>query len=344
MTALVVLEHARARPTSSTVPSAAAAVGESGAGPRARRARSRCASSSKRCSSSPANDAAVALARARRRHRRPAFVATDERQGRGLGLTNTHFANPHGLDEPGHYTSAADLATLGTHRDGEPRLPAHRGDAERHAPVPGRPVTSRCRARTSCSARTRASRASRPAGPTRRATASSRPPSAAASSSFGGDPGHRQREGALHAEREAARLGVRALPADAARPRPGRRSARSRSPTTSTAIQWPRWPRRRSALVFDLGGDVQRRYELRASVSAPVTAGQVLGSVTVVQGDRVLAQVPVRGGGRCAGPGLLGAGGDLVHADVAIDVRTGVLVRGRTGDGDRLETEWMHDR
>ena len=30
-----------------------------------------------------------------------------------LGLQNTHFANPHGLDEPGLYTSAYDIALLG---------------------------------------------------------------------------------------------------------------------------------------------------------------------------------------------------------------------------------------
>jgi D-alanyl-D-alanine carboxypeptidase len=29
-----------------------------------------------------------------------------------LGLSHTHFANPHGLDAPGHHTSAADLAAL----------------------------------------------------------------------------------------------------------------------------------------------------------------------------------------------------------------------------------------
>lgn len=29
-----------------------------------------------------------------------------------LGLNNTHFANPHGLDEDGHYTSAYDLAVM----------------------------------------------------------------------------------------------------------------------------------------------------------------------------------------------------------------------------------------
>jgi D-alanyl-D-alanine carboxypeptidase (penicillin-binding protein 5/6) len=29
-----------------------------------------------------------------------------------MGLYHTHYANAHGLDEPGHYTTARDLATL----------------------------------------------------------------------------------------------------------------------------------------------------------------------------------------------------------------------------------------
>lgn len=33
-------------------------------------------------------------------------------KARHLGLTNTHFANPHGLDAPGHYSTARDLAVL----------------------------------------------------------------------------------------------------------------------------------------------------------------------------------------------------------------------------------------
>src|SRR5665811_2473347 len=30
-----------------------------------------------------------------------------------LGMTHTHFTNPHGLDDPNHYTTAADFAKLG---------------------------------------------------------------------------------------------------------------------------------------------------------------------------------------------------------------------------------------
>ena len=34
---------------------------------------------------------------------------------RVLGLKNTHFVNPHGLDAPGHYSTARDLAVLGAY-------------------------------------------------------------------------------------------------------------------------------------------------------------------------------------------------------------------------------------
>ena len=29
-----------------------------------------------------------------------------------LGLKHTHYANPHGLDAPGHYSSVTDLTRL----------------------------------------------------------------------------------------------------------------------------------------------------------------------------------------------------------------------------------------
>ena len=39
-----------------------------------------------------------------------------------LGLEHTHFANPHGLDAEDHYTSAADLATLARYAMGKPEF------------------------------------------------------------------------------------------------------------------------------------------------------------------------------------------------------------------------------
>lgn len=42
----------------------------------------------------------------------PAFVELMNRKAAELGLENTHFANPSGLDAQGHYTTAYDLAML----------------------------------------------------------------------------------------------------------------------------------------------------------------------------------------------------------------------------------------
>ena len=40
------------------------------------------------------------------------FVSLMNDKAHRLGLTNTHFENPHGLDSPGHYSTAKDLALL----------------------------------------------------------------------------------------------------------------------------------------------------------------------------------------------------------------------------------------
>lgn len=60
---------------------------------------------------SSSNDAAVALAE-HDAGSEDAFVAEMNATARSLGLRHTHFANPHGLDAPGHYSSARDLARI----------------------------------------------------------------------------------------------------------------------------------------------------------------------------------------------------------------------------------------
>ncbi len=58
-----------------------------------------------------ANDAAVAAAE----HvggSLPGFVALMNETAKDLGMANSRFANPHGLDEPFHFTTARDMATL----------------------------------------------------------------------------------------------------------------------------------------------------------------------------------------------------------------------------------------
>lgn len=59
-----------------------------------------------------ADDAAYALAQALGSGSANRFVAKMNREARVLGLKNTHFENPIGLDARGHYTSARDLATM----------------------------------------------------------------------------------------------------------------------------------------------------------------------------------------------------------------------------------------
>jgi D-alanyl-D-alanine carboxypeptidase (penicillin-binding protein 5/6) len=58
-----------------------------------------------------ANDAATALAVAAAGSV-PEFVASMNRKARALGLGGTRYRNPHGLDEPGHVSTARDLAKL----------------------------------------------------------------------------------------------------------------------------------------------------------------------------------------------------------------------------------------
>lgn len=59
-----------------------------------------------------ANDAAVALAEASAGSVE-AYVERMNQKAVELGLNNTHFVNPHGLDGKEHYSSARDLALLG---------------------------------------------------------------------------------------------------------------------------------------------------------------------------------------------------------------------------------------
>jgi D-alanyl-D-alanine carboxypeptidase (penicillin-binding protein 5/6) len=59
-----------------------------------------------------ANDAAEALALHVGRGSADRFVQLMNAKAEELGLTDTHFENPHGLDEAGHVSSARDATTL----------------------------------------------------------------------------------------------------------------------------------------------------------------------------------------------------------------------------------------
>jgi serine-type D-Ala-D-Ala carboxypeptidase (penicillin-binding protein 5/6) len=68
-----------------------------------------------------ANDAAATLAQGISGSR-AAFVAEMNARARELGLRDTSFANPIGLDDPDNYSSARDLATLATALMRNPRF------------------------------------------------------------------------------------------------------------------------------------------------------------------------------------------------------------------------------
>ena len=80
---------------------------------------------------SSGNDAAVAIADAVAGDV-SSFVALMNETAAELGMTNSSFANPNGLDAEGHYSTALDMAKLGLGRGGGPHAASHRLHPERH--------------------------------------------------------------------------------------------------------------------------------------------------------------------------------------------------------------------
>ena len=110
MTVLVALEHARLGEIVTVSPQAAS-VGESSVHLRpGERLTVRDLAIAALVPS--ANDAATALAAYVGHGSISRFVALMNAKARALGLTRTHFANPHGLDTRGHFSSARDVTTL----------------------------------------------------------------------------------------------------------------------------------------------------------------------------------------------------------------------------------------
>jgi len=58
------------------------------------------------------------------------------------------------------------------------------------------------------------------------------------------------------------------------------------------------------APVFDLDGEIQRTVDLYDGVEAPVARGDKVGTLTLTQGDRLLAQVPLIAGQSVEAPGF----------------------------------------
>jgi serine-type D-Ala-D-Ala carboxypeptidase (penicillin-binding protein 5/6) len=110
MTVLLTLEHAHLNDVVTVAPEAAA-VGESSAGLQAGD-RLTVRELLEAALIQSANDAADALAVYVGHGSESRFVAMMNARARQLGLRDTHFARPDGLDAPGHYSSARDVVFL----------------------------------------------------------------------------------------------------------------------------------------------------------------------------------------------------------------------------------------
>jgi D-alanyl-D-alanine carboxypeptidase (penicillin-binding protein 5/6) len=110
MTAIVALEHASLDDVA-TVSRRTAAVGESTINLRPGE-RVTLRDLIRAALIQSANDAANAIAAFVGRGSVGRFVELMNARARRLGLSDTHFTNPDGLDAPGHYSSAADVTKL----------------------------------------------------------------------------------------------------------------------------------------------------------------------------------------------------------------------------------------
>jgi len=288
MTALVVLEGAELDEMV-TVSAEAAAVGESEAGLKAGQQVS-VRSLLEALLVHSANDAAMALAE----HVAgdvPAFVALMNEKAASLGLRDTAFKNPHGLDERGHYTSARDLATLARVAMDDPFF-----------------------AETAAAPAIRFPRAG--GGTTR--FENTNPLIGSYEGATGVKTGWTDAAGyclVASAERNGTELTAVVL---------GTPSVEARRRDAEALLNWGFDHCRplelasadetaalvavsdyvdvtvpavvaesTSAVLFDLDGPVVRHTDVRATVEAPVKAGQRLGTVSFVQNGRLIAQVPV---------------------------------------------------
>ncbi|MDO8848442.1 MAG: D-alanyl-D-alanine carboxypeptidase family protein [Coriobacteriia bacterium] len=251
------------------------------------------------------NDAALALAE----HvagDEDAFVALMNEKAVALGLSETAFTNPHGLDEDGHHTSAADLATLTTVAMADPRFAA---------------IVNMLRVNVTAGGRTTTFESSNKLlGTYEGATG--------VKTGWTSDAGY-----CLVASAQRGSVSFIAVVL-------GTSSEDARFEQARTLLDWgfAHYAETQVAAkettaglvpvtdyldrtvtakvaedavvsVFDLDGEVVSRVDMIGEVEAPVVAGQRLGTLTVVQGERLLAQVPIVAAGDVPAPDAWDAAG-----------------------------------
>lgn len=214
------------------------------------------------------------------------FVKMMNERAEELGLTHTHFTNPHGLDQEGHYTSARDLAALARAAMANEQFAALAGTDS---------VTIRSKTYENTNA-----------------LIGSYEGATGVKTGFTGDAGYcvvasAQRNGialvavVLGAESEAERFDdaealldwgfehyaiARLVTAEstAALVPVSNYLDQTVAAVVSETVAMP---------VFDLGGAITIDVTVPEEVAAPVQAGDQLGTLTVMQGTTVLAEVPL---------------------------------------------------
>jgi D-alanyl-D-alanine carboxypeptidase (penicillin-binding protein 5/6) len=299
MTALVVLDRLKLTDKVTIVPQAAA-VGESEAQLNAGDVLTVKDALSATLVKS-ANDAALALA-IRAAGSEKKFVALMNAKARELGMAGTHFANAHGLDEPGHYSTAEDIAVMSRVAMTKP---VFRDIVRRRSVRIGRGSAARALDSSNLLLGTY-------------------PGANGVKTGWTNDAGHSvvasaRRGGVslvavvLGADSDTARFeeAARLLDWGFEHYRPVRASvAGSVAGTVAVSDYIDREAlalvaRDQTATVFDLDGAVTSRTVLPDEVQAPVTRGATLGALRVTQGSRLLANVPLVADRNVAAPRFL---------------------------------------
>ncbi|PKQ38783.1 MAG: hypothetical protein CVT59_01500 [Actinobacteria bacterium HGW-Actinobacteria-1] len=298
MTAIVVLEAVSDLSEMVTVPAEAASVGEADVGLRTgQKLTVRQLLEAMLVHSG--NDAATTLA-VHVGGSIPGFVDLMNEKALSLDLEHTQFTNPHGLDASGHHTSAADLATMAQYAMQKPAFREMVG--EKTVSVPAGNVTKRFDASNLL------------LGTYEGATG--------VKTGWTNDAGYclvasAKRGGIelfaviLGTKTENARFVQAKRLLDWGFAHYGVREVTS-AETTAALVTVTDYldvtvpaviAETTSTPVFDILGDVTSRTSITEQIKAPVAKGQRLGTLSVEQGGRLIAQVPIISAADVAAPG-----------------------------------------
>lgn len=229
------------------------------------------------------------------------FVALMNAKARALDLLNTHYVTPHGLDTPGHYTSAADLTSLARYAMRSPVFRSIvktytvkvRSDRYTHVLLSHNSLLQTYRGAEGIKTGWTnnagycvvfaAQRDGVELVGTVMGAASESGRAQEAKTLFDWGFSHYRRTVIATAGDPVGRVKVSDY------------LERTVSARTAETTSIP---------VFDLAGPVRRRVELASAVPAPVTAGERIGTMTVYQGETVIAQLPVVAGADVPAPSV----------------------------------------